>query len=134
MRALWDGAGWLTVACLLSAAVGCGTGSGATVTGTVTLHGRPLDRGTVTFHPVESGPIAYGMIGMDGSYTLQTGARPGLDAGKYVATVVATTDAPPSSPDSTGKLLTPARYGDPKQSDLHCEVKPGHNQLDLPLK
>lgn len=134
MKALQSGAVWLAIAAWLSTAVGCGPGNGATVTGTVSLNGRPLDCGTVTFHPVEGGPVAYGMIGVDGTYTLQTGARPALDAGTYVATVVATTPAPSDGPDLPGKLLTPVRYGDPKQSGLRCEVKPGRNQLALPLK
>ncbi len=119
---------------LLTVAAGCGPGNHATVTGTVTLNGKPLRTGTVTFHPSEAGPVAYGMIGMDGGYTLQTGTRPGLTVGRYVATVVATTDRPSPGEELPGKLLTPARYGDVKQSDLRFEVKPGRNQIDLPLQ
>ena len=123
----------LLLAGALTLAAGCGAHD-SSVYGTVTLDGKPLESGTVSFHPVGEGAAAYGRIGADGSYRLHTGAEQGLAAGEYVVTVVAT--APPPNPHSevVGKLLTPARYGSFDQTDLRFTVEPGRNKIDLPLR
>lgn len=59
------------------------------VTGLVTLDGKPLTTGVITFNPKTGGPTAYGAIGTDGRYELRTGAAAGLPAGEYVVTVAA---------------------------------------------
>lgn len=112
---------------------GCGPGNSASVSGTVTLDDKPLDRGTVTFHPEPDGPLAYGQIGPDGTYTLQVGAKTGLMPGRYAVTVVATT-TPDANSGAFGKLLTPTKYGNAKETNLRFEVKPGTQRIDLPLK
>lgn len=123
----------LLVAGTLTLAVGCGTHE-SSVFGTVTLDGKRLTTGTVTFHPTGEGAVAYGRIGADGSYRLHTGAEQGLAAGEYIVTVVAT--APPPDPQSevVGKLLTPARYGTLDQTDLRFTIEPGKKQIDLALQ
>lgn len=118
----------------LAASTGCGTGKDAFVSGTVTLDGKVLDRGTVTFHPEPNGPLAYGQVGTDGTYTLNTGAKARLEPGKYVVTVVATAPQPDPQSEAIGKLLTPPKYGDLKKTDLRFDVKPGSQRIDLPLK
>ena len=135
-RDLWTNpaVAWaLLVAGALTLAVGCGTHD-SSVYGTVTLDGKRLTTGTVTFHPTGEGAVAYGRIGADGSYRLHTGAEKGLAAGEYLVTVVAT--APPPDPHSevVGKLLTPARYGRLDQTDLRFTIEPGKKQIDLPLQ
>jgi hypothetical protein len=120
---------------LLLLLAGCGKSRDALVSGSVTLDGEPLKTGTVTFHPLEGGPAAYGQIGSDGSFSLKTGRQRGIDPGDYVATVVAAT--PPSEQNGLempGELLTPERYGQVKQTDLRFTVRPGNNRFDLPLK
>jgi hypothetical protein len=63
-----------------------------------------------------------------GSYTLYTGAKAGLDPGKYVVTLAAV------EASATGKrLVAPERYTDPTQSDLRAEVVPGSNEFDFDL-
>ena len=91
--------------------------------------------GTVAFHPAKGGATAYASIGDDGSYSLRTGADKGLAAGEYVATVVAMTGPPPGSKNMMdfGTRITPARYANPKQSDLHFTIVPGGNHIDIPL-
>lgn len=120
---------------LVLLATGCGAGNHSTVQGVVTLDGRFLDRGTVSFHPVGEGAVAYGMVGADGKYALNTGRSGGLAPGTYLVTVVAV-EAAVSKGNAAplGKLLTPGKYGDLKQTDLRVEVKPGANRVDLPLK
>jgi hypothetical protein len=112
---------------------GCGRSFDGSVNGMVTLDGKPLATGTVTFHPVGSGPMAYGRIQADGRYSVVTASRQGLPPGEYVVTVVAT--APPPNPklEIPGELLTPVRYGRLDQSGLHFTVQRGQNTFDLPL-
>ena len=117
----------------LALAVGCGVHD-SSVYGTVTLDGKPLETGTVTFHPAGDGAVAYGRIGADGSYRLHTGAEQGLAPGEYVVTVVATAAPPDPHSEVVGKLLTPARYGNLDQTDLHFTIEPGKNQIDLALR
>ncbi len=68
---------------------GCGGGFDSAVHGVVTLDGKVVPRGTVTFHPVSGGPVAYAMISDDGSYAVRTGREKGLPAGEYQVTVTA---------------------------------------------
>jgi len=113
---------------------GCGGPHAATVSGTVTLDGDALQRGTVTFHPAGEGPLAYGTIDEKGNYTLRTGRETGLAAGEYVVTVVASEPPPSTGFDETpGKLLTPERYGKLETTDLRFTVNRGANRIDLPL-
>lgn len=122
--------------CLLLVLAGCG-GHESTVSGTVTLDGKPLGRGTVTFHPQAHGTPGYGAIGPNGQYTVQTNNRVGLSPGDYVITAVALEPSePPSSPlamPSPGKPLAPRRYASVDSSDLRHTVEPGPNRIDLKL-
>ena len=115
---------------------GCSGRLPGRVSGTVTLDDAPLHTGTVVFHPVKGGAAAYGAIDERGNYSVRTGTEQGLVPGQYVVTVVATTGPPPGSKNmmDVGTLLTPTRYGDPKQSDLHFAIEPGVNHIDISLR
>jgi len=124
----------LCLGLFLALSLGCGKHE-SSITGTVTLDGAPLSRGTVTFHPKTEGAAAYARIDAEGNYTVKTGDQEGLKPGKYVATVVAT--APPGPGESetaVGKLLIPARYGTVEQSGLEYTITRGTNEIDLNLK
>jgi hypothetical protein len=113
---------------------GCGQKQAASLTGTVTLDGKPLTTGTVAFQPVAGGPLSYAGIHPDGSYKVSTGTDRGLPAGEYAVTVVAS--EPPSNASggmAVGRLLTPTRYGKAETSDLQFKVSAGNNQIDLRL-
>lgn len=124
--------GFIAVALALA---GCGPSNG-TVTGTVYLDGKPLDRGSVMFHP-KAGPKSYGEIVHGGEYQIQTATKLGAPPGDYTVTVVATEEMDPAKAgkerDYLPKMLTPARYGDPAKSDLRATVQPGANSIDLKL-
>ena len=130
----------LTATLLLLTLSGCGGVLDSSVSGTVTLDGKPLrmeaGTGTVSFHPEGGGPAAQARIGADGRFVLKTGSGEGLPSGDYVVTVVAT-GAGPKTPRNgvpmPGPLLTPTRYGTRKQSDLRFTVNPGANEIDIPL-
>jgi len=121
--------------CLVLLALGC-SGQQASVSGVVTLDGKPLDRGAVSFHAVEGGPTAVGPIDQSGRYQLRTGEDHGLPAGEYLVTVVANEDS--VLPDNfasplPGKLITPIQYGSTATTNLKETVAPGSNNIDLTL-
>jgi hypothetical protein len=119
---------------LCAALAGCS--DRGSVSGKVTLNGKPLETGTVSFHPAMPGPLAYGTIDAGGGYELRTGSQPGVAPGEYVVTVSAIELVPPapgSRDDPLPKPLAPERYGSPKDSPLRCTVARGSNRFDIEL-
>ena len=121
------------------AIAGCGGTYDASAHGTVTLEGKPVPRGMVSFHPVSGGPAAYAMISDDGQYVIRTGREEGLPAGDYQVSITAN-EAPTVSqtsnggPPPPGKMITPAWYRMKETSGLKCTVARGKNTIDLDLK
>lgn len=112
----------------------------AEVGGTVTLDGRPLSAGVVTFCPNADGPSGYAAIGPDGRYVVQVGSRNGLPPGQYVVTVAA--NVPPAEGSQPGPgqysdgitpLATPQIYADREQSPLRATLVSGSQELKLEL-
>ena len=119
--------------------VGCGGPYDATASGKVTLDGSVVPRGTVSYHPVAGGPVAYAAIDENGEYVVRTGREEGLPPGDYQVTVVA--NEPPAvqqtaqgGPPPPGRAITPAWYRTKETSGLKVTVESGHNELDLQLK
>lgn len=132
---------WI-LACLCAAVaaplVGCG--GKAEVSGVVTLDGRPLGTGVVTFTPAVGGPTGYAAIGPEGRYEVQVGANRGLPAGAYIVTVAANAapvegSVPGPGPDADGitPLVTPPRYADRETSPLKVVLRSGTQDLPLHL-
>lgn len=122
---------------LLVFATGCGEPPKAKVSGTVTLDGKPLENGTISFYPTSnSGQTAGGGI-ENGRYTLD--ASPGemtvlISANKVVGKhkMFDTPDSPVV--DNVVELI-PDRYN--KTSELKVTLKPGVNEgvnFDLTTK
>jgi hypothetical protein len=116
---------WLPVA-------GCDTGPGSPVPvrGTVYYRNAPLQGGILVFTPDPvrngDGPMSHAEIGADGAYTLRTEGSLGAIPGWHRVTVTAFPNARPP---------LPPRYGDPEQSGLSFEVKPGReNIIDIYLE
>lgn len=115
-------------ALLLSAALGCsssppGPPALVPVKGKVWLENEPVTGGMIVFHPDESPKNPGAMpptatIQPDGSYELMSGVQPGAMAGNYKVVVVAM-----GSPAARSRV--PARYGDPKSTELVVEVADG---------
>lgn len=133
-----------TIGGLLAAAMTtvlvAGCGQPGAVSGLVTLDGKPLTTGVITFTPAGSGASAYGAIGPDGRYELRTGGAAGLAAGEYVVTVAANAAAPDRSagiawPGSERALplVTPGKYADRDKSPLRASVATGGQQLNFAL-
>ncbi|MDC0935991.1 hypothetical protein OAS39_06870 [Pirellulales bacterium] len=127
----------LLVGIALATTAGCGGKYNASVSGTVTLDGKPLESGTVAFHPKSPGPIGFGTIQSDGSYEVMCGQTAGLNTGEYSVTIVAIEPPPanwdPNVPPPPGRQLTADKHADPATTDLHFTVGSGSNDIDLQL-
>lgn len=118
---------------------GCGERS-STVTGRVTLDGRPLAGGTdvramIQFAPEKGGPTAVGTLDGNGEYQLSSGSNQGLPPGSYYVTVSASQllRGPNPGDPASGRPITPRRYANAKESGLSADVKPGSNTFDFAL-
>lgn len=113
--------------------VGC-SNNAASVSGKVTLDGKPLTKGGVSFY-ASGAAAASGQIDASGNYTLSTGTEKGLQPGNYQVTIVANETILPidqfASP--VPKLITPAKYSNATTSGLTAEVKRGKNTFDFNL-
>lgn len=119
----------------LLTALGCG-GKPASVSGTVSVDGKPLNQGNVIFSPASGGMRSSGLIGSDGKYSISTNRESGLEVGDYEVAVVSRELVFPNGPDSPpmpGKYLAPKKYGKPKTSGLRFPVVKGSNEIDLAL-
>jgi hypothetical protein len=127
----------LALSVLLLTLSGCGSGGMGSVSGQVTLDGKALGMGTVTFHPAQDGSLAVGQIGPDGRYELLVASEASVAPGDYVVTVVAAEPLPKAKlgePEPLPKLLVPSRYTTTATSGLKFTVKPGSQTIDLPLE
>jgi hypothetical protein len=140
--------------CVLSAIAGCGGAEAGQVSGKVTLNGRPLEAGKVTFYdPDRPGRNVIGDIKQDGTYRVFA-----CPTGNVKVTVQplppparAKTAAAPAkevyAPGSRGRVAPPAgkqpsslipavnpKYSDPATTDLVCRVHSGPQTFDIDLK
>jgi hypothetical protein len=131
----------LSVAAMLALAIivagGCsnsGQFETSRVSGTVTLDGKLVQGGHVSFIP-ERGRSANGVIGSDGTFELTTySPKDGATIGKHRVAVFVT-DGKASELDSDVASLAPARYQSAETSGITWDVKSGEdNQVQLQLK
>jgi hypothetical protein len=107
----------------------------------VTLDGRPLAmekgmRGSVVFQPAASeGATLTGLIDAKGHYELASGGNVVVPPRAYWVTVSAMELVPASEdqPQSSGRLITPAKYASATDSGFRIEVQPGPNKVDLAM-
>jgi hypothetical protein len=119
---------------LLLAILGCGGSGLSAVHGTVTLDGKPLERGRIEFEPADGkGPLAAADI-VDGRY--EAPVMPGkktvrITGGKVVGRHPFTED--PASPMVEDiKSLVPESYN--ARGTLECEVTRRQATYDFELK
>jgi len=126
---------------LLGAISGCGNGL-ASVSGVVTLDNEPLKgggdvRAMVYLYPEGgTGAPAVGLVNEEGEYQVSTGTQRGVLPGPYLVSISASQlvgESVPGVPRS-GRRITPARYADPRQSNLRIEVQEGSNTFDFALE
>jgi hypothetical protein len=118
----------LVAAVLFLAAAGCSSGGKEPVSGTVTLKGQNLDKGTITFLDAKGSPSSTDI--KDGAYSFSR--EKGLAPGKYRVSIDSpdgkTPEADPNaepgpSGNFTSKNRIPAKYN--TESKLEAEVKAG---------
>jgi len=110
----------------------------AQVTGKVSYQGKPVMKGTVTF--VAANPNsrnATGHLDPNGYYKLQTEtAGDGAELGDYQVTIYThdeqILDYKPKVPIKVERR-TPAKYENPRTSDLKATVKSGSNEFNFQL-
>lgn len=119
---------------ILATLIGCG-GKPATVSGVVTLDGKPLQRGTVGFTPLAGGMRAAGVIDSEGKYSLSTNRDAGLEIGEYAVTVASREPGLENAqgPPMPGPYVTPQRYAVESTSGLKFTVEGGSNTIDIAL-
>jgi hypothetical protein len=136
------------VSCLLALALaGCNSPGDnlprQRVSGTVTLDGKPLERGTILFQPVSELPTGIAVPISGGQYYIEKAQ--GLVPGSYKVKISSTpppvpepltaegTPPPPGKPTPPPKDLMPERYN--SLTILTREVKEGvTNTFDFPLE
>ena len=121
---------------------GCGRGGldgpTGTVSGTITMGGKPLSDASVTFFGENNGDTATAVLGSDGTYSLKYEGGFSVPAGDYRVAVIAGPPPGEKAPDPAdlmktmkpqgmGKSPIPAKYRDPKTSALVAVVKEGTN-------
>lgn len=109
----------------------------APVSGKVSLDGKPLKKGSVTFMP-SRGRTATGEVQADGTFVLQTyDTADGAVIGIHQVGVVERTNQPfdESNPTLATNSLIPKKYFTPEDSGLKFEVKKGQgNVFNIELK
>jgi hypothetical protein len=130
----------LAALALLVAAAGCGKSRLVTVTGKLTYKGQPVPSTRVTFFPDDGGRRSTGVTDDSGNFTLRySRTETGVTRGSH--TVFLTYDMsneeelgeiPPKASKELKQVI--ARYGDPKTSNLHYEVKKSGQVIDINLE
>jgi len=128
------------LAVLALTAASCGRPSWATVSGKVTVDGKPVTVGTVLF----VGPnnqIATGTLNAEGRYvasrvpmgTVKVAVQT-LQPNQVKAAANRPKDAPPLPNRLTNLIPVPQKYTDPETSGLTCDVKEKQQEYNIDLK
>lgn len=121
-------------------AAGCSAGAGGEsllpVSGKVSVNGKPLTTGSVSFRPDQGNPTQHqpnGVIDADGNYELVVPpARKGAPPGRYKVLIFALDDPQPGKPL---KSFIDMKYSDESTTPVKLEVvanpEPGRYDLKL---
>lgn len=121
----------VTSFCGLWALSGCGgapakeTPTG--VKGVVTLAGKPLAEGTVSFSNSSTGNAAVAQLGAEGKFTVTGGVVPG----EYKVTITPPTPTPDNPAPKPSSI--PDKYRNEATTDLKAKISSGANDLKFEL-
>lgn len=102
-------------------------GSTVAVKGKVSLKGKPMTTGSISFEPTDGGREAFGNIGADGSFTLTTfKAEDGAIRGTHRVAVKAA--------GGGKKDPVPVKYHNYASSGIQVEVSPENAEVTIDLK
>jgi hypothetical protein len=115
------------------ALAGCSGKSPGAVGGKVSYRGEPVPAGEVHFLMKEKGVGATAKLDAGGQFKFDAPLAPGT-----YAVAVVPSPAEPTGPGGAAKPAAaapafPAKYQDPLNSGLTCEVKPGKNDIPIVL-
>lgn len=126
----------LGAAVALTAAAGCG--GKPTVSGVVTLDGKPLDNGAIQFFPIKGdGQTSSAIIGQDGRYRMPaspTKMKVVINSSKVIGKRKAYADVPDSPMIDILEEVLPPRYSDMNKTELTAAIGPGNNEVNFDLK
>ncbi|QDU38610.1 hypothetical protein Mal4_29390 [Maioricimonas rarisocia] len=123
---------------ILLLASGCGDSNPLgrqPVSGTITLNGQPLERGTIEFSPKESGTASGASI-QDGAYAIP--ADKGLPPGEYLVRISAADEEaePMEMPGESSKIspeLIPPEYNAESEQTFTVSAD-GENEFSLDIE
>jgi hypothetical protein len=125
MSRLPRSAALIAAAAIHISVIGCGPKpqvdeNRSTVSGTITLGGKPLKAGTITFDSTENGMSTAISIGSEGRFSTNR-----VPLGSNIVTIETE-----SLLDGSPHLYTriPAKYADPSKSGLSIDIKPDTNE------
>lgn len=148
---------WMPVLATLGL-LGCGPSQGF-VEGTVTVDGKPVDKGTIVlFSPLGQTRIAQATVGEGGKYRLQTSGKDGIMPGDYKVMIVnyqnyvelpldvspddasdprwlayaAKLESMRNQPPKPG--MPPHEYSNIATTPLKCSVPAGHSVQDFAIE
>jgi hypothetical protein len=129
----------LAALALFVAAGGCGGSGLVSVSGKVTYRGQPVPSTIVTFQPDNGSRPSKGVTDDEGRFTLRYSRQEGgVSRGAHTVFLTyhtsneeETGQAPPKASKELKAVI--ARYGDPKTSTLHYEIKGGQS-IDINLE
>lgn len=140
---------WITLTCVSLLLAGCGGSGGdstptGTVTGKVSLNGKPLEGGMIVFVAQGKSSNASGTVLKDGTYTLKHGKGFSVPVGDY-RIYVSSVDVSAPTPDPMDlnnnpekyeqKNTIPEKFQSAETSGLVAVVKAGSNpNTDFDLK
>ncbi|RLT12128.1 MAG: carboxypeptidase regulatory-like domain-containing protein [Planctomycetota bacterium] len=97
------------------------------VKGKVSLKGKPMTQGSISFEPIDGGREAHGTIGADGTFSLSTfKADDGAIRGSHRIAVKAS--------GGGKKDLVPLKYQSYSSSGIEIEVSDGKTDYPIDLK
>jgi hypothetical protein len=120
---------------LVLSAIGCSEPVG-TVSGTVTLDGKPLPTGRVVFHPEERRfAPAFARLDVDGHYELKRAkGKRGAAPGKYRVSIQrAGKEGDPKFQVVARAFPIPEIYGNEESTPLVAEVLAGENTINFDI-
>ena len=122
---------------LLTVTIGCGQSNRAAVSGRVSLDGKAVEDGVISFTPADGNSrlAAWGKIEA-GHYLIPAKAGPALGTNRVEMRWTRKTGRlvpapPPMLQEEEVKEAIPAQYN--SESELKKEIKPGNNQFDFAL-
>ncbi|EAQ79754.1 carboxypeptidase-like regulatory domain-containing protein [Blastopirellula marina] len=129
----------LGVTFVLLVIAGCGGGRAGdvpdlgTVSGTVTLDGKPLADATVGFHSATAKRVSTGVTDNEGKYSMYLmNDIQGAPLGDNTVTISTAKMGDDAVPGSSKPETLPAKYNN--KSTLTADVKAGDNTFDFPLQ